>query len=437
MMLAFWGVAAVLILGVLLALLRPLLWPDARLLDAAMAARRDIFRQQLEELRQDLAHGLLAPAQYQTAEAELQRRMLAELGDEGAPLPWLAPDRRTAAILLLLLPLAAVSIYLWLGTPQAITPSLQASPHAPMAEHMSSAGGLEPLLDTLRKKLELAPDNGDGWALLARSYVELGRHGEAADAFERAVTLLPGDAQLLADYADALAMVHGRELSGKPEALVAQALQLEPNNVKALMLAATAAFNRQQYAQAIGHWRQLQQALPAADPMQTEVVSWLDEARALQGDAASKPSTGKTLERKPMEDKSMEPESIASKPDASSASAAESAPVSVSGTVRLAPGLKLPAGATLYVYARAAQGPPMPLAIVRVANPELPFDYRITADTAPMPGQRLTADAEVVVVARLSTSGEAKPQAGDLQGMSQPLKADGRQVDIEIDRQLR
>ena len=406
MMLTFWGIAAVLVIVVLLMLLRPLLWPDARLLDAAMAAKRDIFRQQLEELRQDLTHGLLAPAQYQTAEAELERRMLAELGDEGAPLPWLAPDRRTAAALLLLLPLVAISVYLWLGTPQAITAAKQTPLHAPMAEHMRSAGGLEPLLETLRKKLELAPDNGDGWALLARSYVELGRHPEAAKAFERAAALLPGDAQLLADYADALAVAHGRVLTGKPEALVQQALKLEPNNVKALMLAATAVFDRQQYEQAIRYWRRLQQALPAEDPMQAEVAAWLEEARGLAGTPA-------TSGDKPL------------------------APASISGTVRLAPGLALPSGAILFVYARAATGSPMPLAIVRVANPKLPFDYRLDADSAPMAGQRLTAQTEVVVVARLSHSGEAKPQAGDLQGESRPLRADGRKVDIEIDRQLR
>ena len=79
----------------------------------------------------------------------------------------------------------------------------------------------------------------------------------------------------------------------------------------------------------------------------------------------------------------------------------------------------------------------MPLAIVRVADPKLPFDYRLDADSAPMAGQRLSAQTEVVVVARLSHSGEAKPQAGDLQGESRPLRADGSKVDIEINRQLR
>lgn len=404
-MLVFWSIAAVLVLGVLLTLLRPLLWPDARLLDAAMAAKRDIFRQQLEELRQDEAHGLLAPEQCQAARAELQRRMLAELGDAGAPLPWLAPDRRTAVALLLLLPLVAVSIYLWLGTPQAITTAQQAPAHPQMTEHMRSAGDLEPLLDALRKKLQQAPDNGDGWALLARSYVELGRHTEAASAFERAAALLPGDAQLLADYADALAMAHGRVLTGKPETLVEQALKLEPDNVKALMLAATAAFDRQQYEQAIRHWRRLQQALPAEDPMQTEVVSWLEEARGLAGAA------------------------VANRDQAL-------APVSISGSVRLAPGVTLEPGAILFVYARAASGSPMPLAILRAAEPKLPFAYRLAAADAPMPGQALTAGQEVVLVARLSRSGEAKPQSGDLQGMSPPFKVDGRQVDIEIDHRL-
>src|SRR5207244_12344869 len=112
-------------------------------------------------------------------------------------------------------------------------------------------------------RMEGNPNDGVGWVLLARSYVGMGRYSEAVPIFQKAVTLIPDDAQLLADYADTLGVVHGRKLDGKPEALIQQALKIDPHNVKALMLAGTVAFNRKNYARAAKDWELARANLPA------------------------------------------------------------------------------------------------------------------------------------------------------------------------------
>src|SRR3970040_838258 len=110
------------------------------------------------------------------------------------------------------------------------------------------------MVERLKQKMEQNPNDGVGWALLARSYMGMGRYADAALVYEKAAKLIPEDAQLLADYADALGVLHGRKLEGKPEVLIQQALKIDPRNVKALMLAGTVAFNRKHYVRAAKYW---------------------------------------------------------------------------------------------------------------------------------------------------------------------------------------
>ena len=153
----------------------------------------------------------------------------------------------------------------------------------------SSADALEGLVERLKQKMEQNPNDGVGWGLLARSYVGLGRYAEAASIYERAVTLIPDDAQLLADYADTLGVVHGRKLEGKPEVLIQQALKIDPLNVKALMLAGTVAFHRKNFARAAKDWEQARANLPAdVDPEMTQqLTAAIEEARSQLGGGQS------------------------------------------------------------------------------------------------------------------------------------------------------
>lgn len=408
----FWIIAVLLIASVLAMILPALLRPNGTVKTDANAEKREIFRQQFDEIEQDKINSVLDATQYDIAKSEMQRRMLDEIGSIGAANVQISqPDRRLAIVLLVLLPLAAFLIYFKIGNPASImiTPT---SPDAAVtqtsAEHSAIAGDILPLLNSLKSKLEKNPGDGTGWALLARSYVEIRRHAEAVSAYEKAVKATPDDPQLLADYADVLAVLNGHNLSGKPEALISQALKLDPHNIKALLLAATAAFDRQDYKQAIGFWERLQKDLPADSDILPEVKAALDEAYA---------RSGKKL---PL------------------SSIQNAAPVAtgVTGVVRIAPALanKIDPAATVFIFARATQGSPMPVAIDRTTAKNLPYTYHLDDSSAMSPVHKLSQVNEVVLVARISKTGDAKTQAGDMQGISAALKPNGNIVDIVIDQ---
>ncbi len=420
-MLLFWVIVIAMILATLALIFPAILKPSQTVTTDANAEKRAIFRQQFEEIEQDKVNGVLDATQYSVAKSELERRMLDEIGTESVQTSGAKPDRRLAAALLVLLPLTSIVIYNKIGSPASVTIPAEAPNVQPVAaaqstaEHNAMAGDIEPLLNSLKSKLEKSPGDGSGWALLARSYVELRRHAEAVPAYEKAVKAIPDDPQLLADYADALAVVNGHNLAGKPEELANQALKLDPHHTKALLLAATAAFNRKDYKLAIAHWELLQQDLPADSDILPEVKASLNEVYTLAG-------------VKPL---------VISEKMKTQPSAAEQQPVAsagVSGTVSIAPALasKLAPADTVFVFARATQGPPMPVAIVRATAKDLPYTYRLDDSSALMPGNKLSQANEVVIVARISKTGDAKPQAGDLQGLSAAVKPNGQSVDVQI-----
>lgn len=407
-MVLFWIIAIVLLVLVLALLLPVLLRTSHQAGTDGNTEKRAIFRQQFAELEQDKLNGALDASQYATAKSELERRLLEEVGDATATVAVNAPDRRLAIILLLVLPLASGLLYFKLGSPLSISIPATSPANEPIAEHSAMAGDLEPLLKSLQQKLENNPSDGAGWALLARSYVEIRQHEKSIPAYENAVKVIQDDPQLLADYADALAVVNGHQLAGVPEELINQALKLDPHHVKALMLAATAAFDRNDYKQAIVYWERLKQDLPADSEILSEVEASLIESRILSGEKA------------PMQ-KSVQKALTSS---------------GVSGVVHLSPKLthKLDPSATVFIFARAVQGQPMPLAIVRTTLANLPYTYRLDDSSALMPDNKLSMADEVVLVARVSQNGDAKQQSGDLEGMSAAIKPDGRTIDIEINQ---
>ncbi len=413
-MLIFWLVAAALLALTLWFILPALLKPAAVVKNNANHEKRAIFLQQFAELDQDKTNGVLDDIQYLAAKSELERRFLDEVGGEEDIATTTTPDRRLVVVLLMLFPLAAVLLYLKLGSPASIAIPAVAPDSAinsgVVSSHNAMAGDIEPLLEALKNKLKSKPDDGAGWALLARSYVEIRRHAEAVSAYEKAVKIIPDDPQLLADYADALAVVNGHNLAGKPEEMVKLALKLDPHHVKALMLAATAAFNRKEYKQAVSFWERLQQDLPAGSEMLPEVNAALEETHSLLGDKVSASNVKKEVVTKG---------------------------VGISGTVRVSGALasKVDPAATVFIFARATQGPPMPLAIVRTTARDLPYTYHLDDSSALMPDLKLSQASEVVLVARISKTGDAKALPGDLQGVSAAVKPDGRIVDIEINQQ--
>src|SRR5262245_44266422 len=171
-----------------------------------------------------------------------------------------------------------VAGYSTIGTPQALDPAARTARND--GGRSITMEQIEDMVARLAARLKDQPNDPEGWAMLGRSYAVLGRPQPALDAFKQAMTLRPDDPVLLADYADTLGLANGRNLEGEPSRLLARALELDPNNLKALSLAGTAAFMRKDYALALRHWEKMAQVAPDSDFVR-QIQGGIDEARRL------------------------------------------------------------------------------------------------------------------------------------------------------------
>jgi cytochrome c-type biogenesis protein CcmH len=387
----FWLIGAAAALAVLAWVLRPLLSRRYAGSPSRNAANAAIYRDQLRELDADLAAGTLAREDYGRARDELEARLLQDVGGADAQ-PAQTPGRRLAWAVGAGVPALAVALYFLVGHPTAIERE---------AELQASAAQVEAMVARLAARLRENPDDVNGWKLLGRSYGVIGRYGEAADAYAKAAVRAPRDAQLLVDLADVLAMARGQTLQGEPEKLVLRALELEPHNLKGLALAGSAAFERRDYAGAAAYWeRMLPHVAPDSEDARA-IQQNVNEARSLAGEA--KKHSG------------------------------------VRGTVSLSPELKEKAAPedTVFVFARAVDGPPMPLAVAKTRVRELPYRFVLDDSMAMTPAMKLSAFPRVVITARVSRSGTAASQPGDLQGTSAPAANDDGGVTVVIDTVVR
>ena len=426
MTILFWCIVSAMTLFILGLLLWPLLKRTTKAAAGEQEKTLSIFRQQFAELEQDRTNGVLTDELYQQARRELERRLLEETGTTETTTSKSqrqVSSRPVAFALAVIVPTFSGLLYWQLGNPLAMTqpPAGSLSAQGGGDETHPSAESLEALIEQLKQKMEQNPSDGMGWVLLARSYVGMGRNAEAVQVFEKAVTLIPNDAQLLADYADILGVVHGRKLEGKPEALIQQALKIDPRNVKALMLSGTVAFNRKDFARAAKDWELARANLPTdIDPEMTQqLMAAIAEAQSHLGGGQ----------------KAMPAFADASAPVKPTGQAGQTR--TIRGTVTMAPDLagKGSPADTLFVFARETSGPPMPVSIVRATRKDLPFTFQLDDSTSPMPSRKLSSAGPVVIVARLSKSGQAMPQNGDLEGMSQPIQSGVDGITVVIDRE--
>lgn len=398
-MTVFWLVVGLFLAGTLLALLPPLLRPAASQ-PAASDANAAVYRDQWNEAALDLEQGQVDSEGLPQVQADIRRRLADDLASVAkADAAGSAPRASwpAAALLALALPAISVGTYLALGRPDAVelqarAPDAVASP----ARHDLTPAQVELRVAALAERLAAQPRDADGWIMLGRSYTALGRFRDAATALRRAVELRPADPGLLADLADLVAMVQGKRLAGEPARLVQQALDLDPRHVKALALAGSVAFEAGDGASARGYWERLAALLPADSERARALAGSLAEARRLEaGQSGAARSTG----------------------------GAEAG--AISGRVEITPALaaRVRPGDTLFVFARAAEGPRQPLAILRRAAGDLPLDFTLDDSMAMPPGSRLATHARVSIGARISRSGQALPQSGDLRAsavISQP-----------------
>lgn len=307
------------------------------------------------------------------------------------------PARRTALVLAFVVPLGSALGYLALGEPAALEPAV-----APGRAPHSQAGNPDQLRQTiamLAERSKAQPDDAQTWLMLGHAYTALGRFNDGALALRRGSRLLPGNATVLADLADVLAMTQGKRLRGEPTRLVQQALDIDPRHPKALALAGSAAFEAQDYAAARAFWERLLPLLASGSEMERSVRSNIAQTMQLEG--------GATV-----------------------------AATAVQGEVLVSPELasRLGEGDTLFVFARAAQGPRMPLAIWRRPAGPGPMAFTLDDSMAMAPNLKLSAQARLEIGARVSRSGQALPQSGDL--VAQPVVATpgARKLVILIDR---
>lgn len=388
------------------------------------AANLSIYRDQFADLDADLKRGTISPQQHGEAKAELERRMLEDAKVDQAPAaPISSTSYRTALAVVLAVPVVAGLLYARLGSPDAFSPLAT----TPQNSHDMTGAQVDEMVAKLQQRLAKEPDNVDGWVVLARTYYTMRKFPEASAAYEKLTALIPNDADLLADYADALAMSQGRRIAGKPLELVNRALKIDPTQWKALAMAGTAAFERNDYVGAVDYWTKLQSSAPPDAPIAQQIQSSIDEARKLAGlppaAVAQSPAA--------------KPRAAAPAPAVPAASpAAAVAGKSVSGTVTLASALAAKASPTdaVFVFARPGDGRKMPIAIMRAQVKDLPLKFTLDDAKSMSDATKISGFEEVIVAARISRSGNAMPASGDLEGFSKPVKVGSNGLAITIDR---
>ena len=437
-MTTFWILCAALIALALALVLPALLNPRnrANTTDPAGTSRLStiaVLREQLAQLDADLAAGMLDAEQHRAGCEDIERRVLDETDaahtarlaaqNSGPATPSAAARRnsphagigaarawKTAALFSVAVPLLTAGIYFQVGRPHAVNAPVERAGNTGDVSNEQVAA----MVKTLADRMESNPGDVQGWTLLARTYAAMQRFPEASRAYARATALAPLDAQLLADHADVMAVLQGERISGEPAKLVAKALQLDPKNVKALALAGSVAFEGSEFASSldkgIEEARDAGRLVAAANVPTNAAIN-----TAIQATTANAATATATA--------------------ISAAATSASASARITGRVTLSPALLAQAAPTdtVFIFARAVEGPRMPLAIVRRTVAELPISFTLDDTMAMSPEMKLSKFAVVVVGARVSRSGNAMPTTGDLTGQVAPVKTATEGLQIVID----
>lgn len=407
-MIAF-ALAGALLVGAALLFLLPPLFARPRTGVEADAAALAVYRDGATELARDLAAGTLAPAGLEAARRDLEARVAREFASRpGGPGLAIAPPPALALATTVILIAGTAGLYAWLGTPAALAPPPRVSAAAG-STHALGAADIEARVTAAAARLREQPGDVEGWQVLGHSLAALGRFREAADALAKAAELAPRDPQVLVDYADALAMVANRDLSGRPSVLVAQALAIDPNHPKALALAATAAFRDRRYAEAAAYWERALASVPPGSEAATSLGRSLAEAKALAG-------AGPAV-----------------------AGAGPSPAAAIAGEVSLGAAVRASAAPddVVFVYARRPDGGGPPLAVLRARVADLPLAFVLDDRHSMSPSARLSGASRVVVAARVARAGTPTARAGDLEGSAAEVPVGTTGVRVVIDRVVR
>jgi cytochrome c-type biogenesis protein CcmH len=398
-MLIFWISAAILILIALAFVIPPLLKKtsksstiDNNSLNIA------IYKQRIAELEQEN----LTEEQFTQAKQELEKSLAQDLDDKSSVIPKARARWAAAIIVMLAIPALAVATYWKIGSQHlvTVTPNTATTTTASSTPHSSDIpNNFNQMVESLAARLEKQPNDKEGWYMLARSYSYMKQYDKAAQAYNKLLGLVGDkDPQVLTELARVLTLANNGQFIGQPQILLKLALEADPNYQEALWLSGLAAAQNKDYQTAITHWQKFLQQIPADKTQARQMLEQhIAEARRQLGEPT------------PKQQVIVKQQLIVH--------------------VNLDPSLqdKVQANDTLFIYARAVTGPAMPLAIVRKTASELPTEVILDDSTAMMPAMKLSNFKEVKVLARISRSGSAKLESGDLQGEISPVALDTKQ----------
>ena len=411
----FWLIVAAMILVAMAAVAPALLGRTRPAGTDYTATNLAVYRDRLAELQAERDDGTLSPDQYQAAREELEqdfaREVPLEAGSEVGDRQADHIPRWPLAAVAVAIPVVTVAFYLGLGRPGLVAqPPSTRMDQAQTRQFMR----MDPAkrIPALKEYLAEHPRTGEGWWLLARSYQSRGQLGDATDAFRRAYELIGDQPSLLVQYAQALARANDRQITPRAAELANRALELDPDNQMALWLAGSAAMTEGDGQRAAELWRRLARQVPAGSESETLVRRYIAQAEGVAPEEV-------TIHRSDQKATAQGP--------------------ALSVRVELAPELKDQAAPedTVFVFARAPEGPPMPVAAVRKRVADLPLEVTLSDAQSMVPERKLSQLERVVVGARISKGGTARAQSGDLQGLSDPVAVEaGREVRITIDGRL-
>lgn len=401
-MITFYIAALVLVLLVLAALFRPFFWKTTVHHASRQELNAAIYKEELAKLEKEHTEGLIDGVTYEISHAEMRQRLFQDTSeDDGVAV--LGSPQKTIIALSIFIPALAVAMYFWLGSAQQIADG--------GIKQKVAQQDVEKMVAGLAAKMEQDPSNLKGWAMLARSYKVMDRPKDAEKAYDRAGAYLDSDAQLLADYADVAASNANGNFEGKPQAIINRALKADPNNMMALWLAGTADYTRGNYKGAIQVWGRLAKLLPADS----------EDIKMIQGSIMEARSKA-----------NLPPEPLASQPTSPAVAVSGK---NISGIVELNSDLKsrVKPDYIVMVIARAP-GARMPVAIMRAKAADLPLRFVLNDALAMTPDALISNLYEATLEVRISKSGQAKAEPGDLYSEIQTVKVGTGNLKVVVDQ---
>ena len=416
----FWASAAVAI-GLALAFVLPFLLRNSQ--DGhSKAGRREInlavYRDQMKDLRAELSDTQLSQEQFLASKLELETRAaedaLAQEDSAAAPVA----SRRLGFALAAVLPVAAIGLYFALGNPSVLTAAATGQSDTAVAAGPTEQDILR-MVQQIEARTRANPTDSEAWEALATANAMMARWPEALQAYQKTYELLPQKPSVMSGYAEALAMTSNLVLAGRPIELVTLALQTDPNNKKGLELAGIHAYQNQDFAQAVLFLDRLQPLLSPETPYAQEILGMRNEAQRLAQIGGGAQTPGAALSPNPQGQAAAPPRAT------------------VAGSVQVAEALKSRVGDqhTIYLIARAGETGP-PLAAARVTMGPFPLQFSLDDSMAMNPANTLSNHTNVVLVARISASGNPIAQPGDLEGRVTGVAVGARDVKLVIDRVL-